>query len=72
MNSLVSFLTNLRQDRLQRGIHSSGSEFLLNRIAKATKSLGKPNILYMHFCEPRQCADNANPFKVRCQDLVNR
>ena len=32
----------------------------LNRISKATRA--KPNIFY--FCEPRQCENNGNPFKV--------
>ena len=34
------------------------------RIAK------KPILLY--FCEPSQCANNGNPFRVKCQDLANR
>ena len=32
----------------------------LNRVAKG--AWGKLNVLY--FCEPRQCANNGNPFKV--------
>ena len=42
------------------GIHSSGSEFFLNSIVKATWA--KLNGLY--FCKQCQCANNRNPFNV--------
>ena len=38
----------------------TGSVFFLHCIAKA--AWAKPNV--SHFCEPRQCAKRANPFKV--------
>ena len=53
------------------GIHKSSNEFSLNRIAKAKLNYwAKPNVLY--FCEPRQCANDANPFKVSCQDQAKK
>ena len=51
----ISFLREIYS-----GIHSSGSEYFLNHITKATRA--KPNVSY--FCEARQCANNRNPLKV--------
>ena len=76
-NSLFSLLSDYLGAVLSdfyRKIHCMTSEFIvkfhaknryrtkreLNRIAKATWA--KPNVLY--FCEPRQCANNGNPFEV--------
>ena len=48
-----------------------GSEFSLNRKAKEKPNdWAKPNVLY--FCEPLQCANDGDPFKVSCKDLANR
>ena len=56
---------------VQRGIHSSGSGFVFNRIAKGKlNEWAKPDDLF--FCEPCQRANSGHPFKVSCQDLANR
>ena len=53
------------------GIHSSGSEFFLNRIVEGKLNYwAKLNVLC--FCKPRHCANDVNPFKVSCQDVANR
>ena len=61
VNSKYWYRTNCEDmSAISRGIHSSGSEFFFNHIAKATWV--KLNIFSL--CEPQQCANNWNPFKV--------